>query len=72
MDIVAAQGLLAETCLLKLSTASRDTVTRAVRHNAKKGLMRVQKNGRAEADGAHQFDHANVIACSRITGSTAK
>ena len=58
MDIVAAQGLLAETCLLQLSTASRGTLTGAARHKAKKGLMSVQKNGRAEADGAYQFDHA--------------
>ncbi len=33
-------------------------MTKAVRHDAKKGLMRVQKNGRAEARGAQQFDQA--------------
>mgnify|MGYP000001984917 FL=1 len=47
MDIVAARGLLAETCLLKLSTASRDTVTQAERHKAKKFLMNVRAVGRA-------------------------
>ena len=48
MDIVAAHGMLAETCLLKLSTASRGTVTQAVRHKAKKFLMNVLTNGRAD------------------------
>jgi hypothetical protein len=48
MDIVAAYGMLAETCLLKLSTASRGSVTRAVRHKAKKFLMGVLADYRAE------------------------
>ena len=39
MDVVVAQGLLAETCLLKLSTASRGTVTQAARHKAMKLRM---------------------------------
>ncbi len=48
MDIVAAYGMLAETCLLKLSTASRGSVTQAVRHKAKKFLMGVLADYRAE------------------------
>ena len=48
MDIVAACGMLAETCLLKLSVASRGSVTKAVRHKAKKFLMGVLADHRAE------------------------
>ena len=43
MDVVVAQGLLENTCLLKLSTASRHTVTRAARHNAMKNQMETKK-----------------------------
>ncbi len=44
MDVFAAQGLIDDTCLLQLSTASRCTMTRAARHNAVKRKMEIKMN----------------------------
>jgi hypothetical protein len=66
MDIVAAQGLLAETCLLQLSTASRGTLTGAARHKAKKGLMAQRLEKRLEKEAF--LTKINNRACGVLAG----
>ena len=70
MDVVVAQGLLAETFLLKLSLASRGTVTRVARHNAMKNEMQKKIDRKAKILTMISMEvHRNLHAFSYIATS---